>query len=81
MRILIQQRASGRYFKDIQEWTRDHLEAMDFGTSSRAIDFCVANGLSGVQLVLKFEEEEFDLVLPLTVEPGQKAQRGRRSSR
>jgi hypothetical protein len=65
MRILIQQKESGLYFKDINAWTRESGEAMDFLSSTSAIDFCVTNKITGVQLVLKFEEQHYDIVLPV----------------
>ena len=65
MRILLQQKETGLYFKDIEAWERGSAEAMDFVSSTAAIDFCVTNKLAGVQLVLKFEEEKFDIVLPV----------------
>lgn len=65
MRICLQQKETGLYFKDIDGWVRDSADAMDFVSSTAAIDFCVANRLSGVQLVLKFQEEKYDIVLPV----------------
>ncbi len=65
MRILLQQKETGLYFKDIDSWVRQSHEAMDFVSSTAAIDFCVANKLSGVQLVLKFDEQQYDIVLPV----------------
>ena len=65
MRILIQQKETGLYFRDIDAWTRNPAEAMDFLSSTSAIDFCVLNKISGVQLVLKFEEQRYDIVLPV----------------
>jgi len=65
MRILLQQKETGLYFKDIGAWTRDAIEAMDFLSSTSAIDFCVLNKISDVQLVLKFEEQRYDIVLPV----------------
>jgi len=65
MRILIQQKETGLYFKDVDAWTRNPAEAMDFLSSTSAIDFCVMNKISGVQLVLKFEEQRYDIVLPV----------------
>ena len=65
MRILLQQKETGLYFKDIDAWARGGAEAMDFVSSTAAIDFCVTNKLAGVQLVLKFEEEKYDIVLPV----------------
>jgi hypothetical protein len=81
MRILVQQKYSKRYFKDIDQWTRNHLEAMDFRTSTKAIEFCFSNRILDVQLVMKFDEQEYDIILPLTAEPGRKGQRDRRSNR
>ena len=68
MRILLQQKETGLYFKDIDAWVRASSEAMDFVSSTAAIDFCVLNKLSGMQLVLKFEAQSYDIVLP--VRPG-----------
>jgi hypothetical protein len=65
MRILIQQKETGLYFKDVGSSTRNPAEAMDFLSSTTAIDFCVMNKISSVQLVLKFEEQQYDIVLPV----------------
>ncbi|HWW02618.1 MAG TPA: hypothetical protein VNZ64_23165 [Candidatus Acidoferrum sp.] len=65
MRILLQQKDTGLYFKDVGSWVRPSDEGMDFVSSTAAIDFCVTNKLSGVQLVLKFEEQQYDIVLPV----------------
>jgi hypothetical protein len=65
MRILLQQKETGLYFKDIGAWTRDGSEAMDFLSSTAAIDFCATNKLTGVEMVLKFEEQKCDIVMPV----------------
>ena len=65
MRILLQHKETGLYFKDIDSWVRTGAEAMDFVSSTAAIDFCVSNKLSAVQLVLKFDEQRYDIVLPV----------------
>ena len=65
MRILIQRKETSLYFRDIDSWTRDPAEAMDFLSSTSAIDFCVTNHITGVQLVLKFEDQRYDIVLPV----------------
>ncbi len=44
---------------------------MDFLSSTSAIDFCVANKINGVQLVLKFEEQRYDIVLPVLIQPNE----------
>lgn len=65
MRILIQRKDSGLYFKDIEAWTANPTEAKDFLSSTAAIDFCVTNKIKGVHLVLKFEEEHHEIVVPV----------------
>src|SRR5262249_13830257 len=65
MRILLQQKETGLYFKDIDSWVRTSAQAMDFVSSTSAIDFCVVNKLSAVQLVLKVDEQQYDIVLPV----------------
>jgi hypothetical protein len=65
MRILVQQKETGLYFRDVGSWTHNSSEAMDFVNSTAAIDFCVLNRLTEVQLVLKFDQQEYDIVLPV----------------
>jgi hypothetical protein len=64
MRILVQRRDSGLYLEDIRSWTPDSSAAMDFVSSTAALDFCAANKVEGVQLVLKFDAEKREIVLP-----------------
>jgi len=65
IRILIQKKDSGLYFKDIEDWSTSSIHAMDFLSSTAAIEFCTANKIKGVHLVLKFEEEHHEIVLPM----------------
>ena len=65
MRILLQQKDTGLYFKDLDSWARQQSEAVDFVSSTAAMDFCKKNKISGVQMVLKFEEQAYELVLPV----------------
>jgi hypothetical protein len=65
MLILLQHKQTGLYFKDIDSWVRSAAQAMDFLSSTAAIDFCVTNRLSDLQLVLKFEEQRYDIVMPV----------------
>ena len=69
MRILLQQKETGLYFRDINSWVRNTSEAMDFVSSSAAIDFCVTNNLPGMQLVLKFADQNYDIVMPVQPVP------------
>jgi len=64
MRILVQQKDSGLYLKGLDVWVRKSLEAADFVNSTAAIDFCARHRLADVQLVLKFEGQPYEIVLP-----------------
>ena len=77
MRILLQQKETGLYFKDVDSWARNVSEAMDFLSSTTAIDFCTANKLSGMHLVLKFEEEPYEFVWPVLAARNGRASRPR----
>ena len=68
MRILLQQKETGSYLQDTGVWTPDPTQAMDFLSSTHAIDFCATHKVSGVQLVLKFEEQHYDIVLPMVMD-------------
>jgi hypothetical protein len=65
MKIVLQRKDTGDYFKDVGDWTRNAAEAMDFLSSTQAIEFCAMNQISDVQLVLRFEEQHYDIVMPM----------------
>lgn len=65
MRVLLQQETNGCYVRPDGDWTESAAEAKDFLSSSQAIDYCVARRLQGLQLVLKFEEQHYDIVLQM----------------
>ena len=65
MRILLQQTETGLYFKDIESWSPESSDAMDFLSSTSATEFCASNKLGAVHIVLKFEEQKCDIVLPV----------------
>jgi hypothetical protein len=75
MRILLQRRDGGLYFEDIDSWTPDSSAAMDFVSSTAALDYCAANKLKGVQLVLKFDAEKREIVLPAMLPQASRGQR------
>ena len=67
MWILLQQKNTGLYFKEVGVWTRYAADANDFLSSTKALAFCTANKIFNVQLVLKFDKHHYDIVLPTTV--------------
>ena len=67
MKVLLQHKESGHYLKEVGVTTDDRAEAMDFLSSTQAIDFCAAHKVKGMQIVLRFDEQHFDIVLPMTM--------------
>ncbi|HZV37090.1 MAG TPA: hypothetical protein VFB72_21110 [Verrucomicrobiae bacterium] len=64
MKALLQQLDTGLYFQGPGEWTPQPERAHDFKSSVTARTYCVRNGVEGVQIVLKFDVEKYDIVLP-----------------
>jgi hypothetical protein len=55
---------SRAYFSDALGWTKNHQEAVDFGTSAKALKFALKNpDLGKVRIVLKFNDSQYDIVL------------------
>ena len=65
MRIVLQETRTGQYLKELDAWSADSSEAKDFVSSTTAFDYCMAHHITGVQVVLKFDEEKYDIVLPM----------------
>ena len=65
MRILLQHVRTQLYFKGLGNWTANPYEAFDFQHSQKAIDLARDQGLSGVQIAVRFADCEFDEIAPL----------------
>lgn len=65
MKVLLQHKESGLYLKDVGFTTPSAADAMDFLSSTQAIEFCVAHKIAGMQIVLRFDEQHYDIVLPM----------------
>lgn len=63
MRVLIQNCDSMKFFTG-QGWSDSPMKAKDFEGSVRALDYIRKNRIDKAQIVLKFERDEFDVVLP-----------------
>ncbi len=66
MRILLQQQKTGLFLGEVGQWVQSSAKAMDFVSSSAAIEFCVANKLSGLQMVFKLEDQPYEIVREIT---------------
>jgi len=65
MKILLQHARTRLYLRGLGDWTANPSEAFDFQHSRRATDFACQNGLSGVQIAIRFFDSQSDEVFPL----------------
>jgi hypothetical protein len=65
MKILLQHARTQLYFRGLGDWTANPFEAFDFQHSKRATDFAHQNGLSGVQIAVRFFDSPSEEVFPL----------------
>jgi hypothetical protein len=66
MRILLKHTRTQLYLRSLGNWTMNPYEAHDFQHSQRAADFARENGLTGVQIAVKFLDSPHDEVFPLS---------------
>ena len=64
MRVLIQNCDSLKFYTEPGIWTDSPLNARDFRGSVTALDYIRKHQIGRAQIVLKFERDEFDVVLP-----------------
>lgn len=68
MRVLVQNTFNLEYLRPRKGWTRNHLRALDFEKTARAIEYCVRQRIADAQLVLRFgEDRQLDIVLPIRI--------------
>lgn len=67
MRILLQHVQSKQYYCPGNLWTGNAYQAFDFRHSRRAIEYVREQGMKDVQLVVKFEDPQWDEIVPLTM--------------
>lgn len=63
MKVVLQNKLSRFYLAEDGKWTADHLKVRDFGSSLRAMDFLQTNKVENAQVVLKFQDTKYDIVL------------------
>jgi len=65
MRILLQNPETKLYICPKENWTPSAHLAHDFHHSQKALDFVRRQNLKDVQLVVRFEDSQWDEIVPL----------------
>ncbi len=73
MRVLLQDKKSKLFFKDIDAWVSDKAQARDFNSAATLVDFCILNKIRTAQIVYAFEDPAMDITLER--EPGLTSER------
>ena len=68
MKILLQNCETLEFYKSSQCWTSNPGEAMEFTSSSEALDFCFLHRqeMGEIQILMKFSDSKYDMVFPVT---------------
>lgn len=65
MRVVLRDTRTGLYLQDSEHWTEDLREAQLFRHSAEAMDRARNGGLKGLEVLLVFEEPQYNVTLPL----------------
>jgi len=68
MKILLQNSQTKHYFSLLGLWTAKPNLAYDFRHSARALDFARVNELTDVQLVIQFDDSQWDNIVPVPLQ-------------
>jgi hypothetical protein len=63
MRVLIQDLKSMLFLKEVDVWTKNSDDAMNFDTTVKALRYHRKHRLKGAQIVIKFEKDSYGLPL------------------
>ena len=69
MRIVLQHAKTALFLRDSGTWTSNVSEALDFGSSKRAIKYLRQNRLEGVQVLVAFVEPAWVETVALQLPP------------
>lgn len=67
MKIILKDSLTGRYYSGNQTWCAKVLEAVDFDAFHTAASAALEDKLDTANVVLRFEEPECELALPLSL--------------
>jgi hypothetical protein len=66
MKIRIQNCSTFEFYGLNGAWTKEAQSARDFQNSALALEFCQRHQLDDVQIVMKFEQDKYNLNLSVT---------------
>ena len=64
MKVIIQDKTSGKYLFSTSSWTEKEDEALDFESIARGKQFCRQHDLQGAVIIVRQRNTEADVVIP-----------------
>ena len=65
MQILLQDRQTKQFVKPDEQWTDNASDGLTFHTCGRAFAYCSKRNWFDMDVVLKFQNERYDVRLPI----------------
>jgi hypothetical protein len=65
MKTILRDAQTGVYYQGIANWTPDPQEAFDFHMAERAVRFVRDAGLERVEVVLAFDDPQYNVPVPV----------------
>jgi hypothetical protein len=69
MMVLLRNTQTKWFYREPSQWTSDEHEAMDFQQISRAVRFALEARLENVEILLSYEDPQFNFALPINPPP------------
>ena len=69
MMVLLRNTQTRWFYQEPSKWTSDEQEALDFQQISRAVRFALEARLENVEILLSYDDPQFNLVLPVSPPP------------
>ncbi len=63
MRVLVQDTKTHLYLGQAASWTSDFNSAVNFQRTIKALDFLAMSQIKDAQIVMKFEDDQYDILL------------------
>ena len=68
MRALLRNRKTGLYYASCEQWVPDPSRALDFDKIEHPGLLAFGEGVSGLEVVLRYEDSNCELALPIRLE-------------
>ena len=66
MRVLLRNTQTNQFYQGPNLWTADEQQALDVKKTSRAVEIIFDAGLENVEVLLCYEDPNYNIVLPVS---------------